>query len=79
MDPAYKQEGTILPKPTAFRYQGQVIRIAQVLEQWLEAGRRWEQEPECVAWRVMDARGGVYELEMQRVTPPAWQLRAIYD
>jgi hypothetical protein len=79
MDPAYSVQGHALPRPVEFRYQGQRIRVAQVLDHWLMQGEWWEQRPETVTWRVADPRGGVYELEMERVEPPVWRVVTIYD
>jgi hypothetical protein len=79
MDPAYAEGGRPLPRPVEFHYQGQRIRVAQVLDHWLMQGRWWEQEPETVTWRVADPRGGVYELEMERVDPPVWRVVTIFD
>ncbi|HEY3363978.1 MAG TPA: DUF6504 family protein [Symbiobacteriaceae bacterium] len=67
------------PRPASFRYRGTLIRVTAVLDRWHEAGRWWEREPERVAWRVTDVAGGVYELVMERTTPPAWRLMVIWD
>jgi hypothetical protein len=79
MDPAYAEGGRPLPRPVEFRYMRQRIRVAQVLDMWLEAGRWWETEPECAAWRVLGYDKGVYELEMTITQPPIWRLRTIFD
>lgn len=65
-------------RPLRFRWAGQVIVVARVLDDWPVIGRWWEQEPETHWRRVQAAGGGVYELYQDLPKGP-WHLYKIYD
>lgn len=66
-------------RPLIFRWAGQVIHVAEVLDQFITAGRWWEQEPEQVWWRVKARDGGVFELTHGQDQQGQWRLYRILD
>jgi hypothetical protein len=64
--------------PVAFRWNGRYLRVAEVLDRWVEAGRWWEGEGEQATWRVATTSGGVYELTW-RSDERRWFLYKAYD
>ena len=53
-------------------------RVAEVLEEWREAGAWWDGEAERVVVRVLTGEGAVFELERLE-GQPGWRLYKVYD
>lgn len=65
-------------RPVAFKWSGGRYRVREVLDNWLEAGRWWEQETEKATWRVATFEGGVFELTFDPGIK-RWLLYKAYD
>ncbi|HWI60214.1 MAG TPA: DUF6504 family protein [Symbiobacteriaceae bacterium] len=65
-------------RPVAFKWSGGRYRVRDVLDNWLEAGRWWEQESEKSTWRVATFEGGVFEITCDP-NSHRWLLYKAYD
>jgi hypothetical protein len=72
------------PEPEQFLWQGRLYVVREVLARWTSAGAWWkrcEQEQvddgERQWWRVMDRRGGTYDLCFSWSS--GWTLRRVID
>lgn len=66
-------------RPLSFRWRGQVLHVAEVIDRWIDGGQWWNQVPESVFWRVQARNGGVYELYQEQVQGGRWMLYKVYD
>lgn len=63
--------------PARFWWRQRWVKVDRVVEEWTDAGAWWDGEREKTFYRVLSARGGVYEL--YREEPGRWVLYKVYD
>lgn len=63
-------------RPLVISYQGQRFRVEEIVDRWIESGRWWEGETECIGWRVRTQASGVIDLYQGR---DGWRLYRIWD
>lgn len=74
-----KSMTTVHRRPAWFIWRGLRYDVAQILDRWVLTGEWWEEKPECVYWRIRDARGGVYEIYHEQDGARRWVMYKVYD
>lgn len=65
-------------RPVRFRFRGQLFRVVEVLDWWVEVGEWWNGEPETEWYRVRTHDQGTFEL-YSPTDRAEWKLWKVLD